>query len=400
MKILEDIENNMKVLGQFLGEKLAVEVDDTYRIQRAIDSANNNGIIHLPEGILYFKEIKLKNAISLIGRGKTKTILKHTGKGKAIYNAEKSKIGDIEISSLTLEIQINTTIGIEFARVFQSLIKEVNIESKDCTGTAISFDDGKTVSSYYNSCYDVSINGQFNGLKTLGTGFKFSNSANSNRLINCRTNYVKLGVDVSTNHCNHILILGCAFEQFDTGVRLNGDSCQVAFCRFENSGFLSNEIGVIITDTSSGNYIIGNTISNVKTVVQNNNPNGGNFIFNYSSLGVKYLSHEPSGGWITNQNMRNYGIKQVGYVDLVVQTGSVGEHEGRISYADGLKWNPRDGKGLYIHDGATHRKIGIKRAVPISSTSFGNSGDYASDADYFYTCVEDNKWKRVPLSSW
>ncbi len=38
--------------------------------------------------------------------------------------------------------------------------------------------------------------------------------------------------------------------------------------------------------------------------------------------------------------------------------------------------------------------------TPASSTAEGLKGDIAWDGDYLYVCVEDNKWKRVALSTW
>ena len=38
--------------------------------------------------------------------------------------------------------------------------------------------------------------------------------------------------------------------------------------------------------------------------------------------------------------------------------------------------------------------------IPSSATDFGKKGDLAQDENYFYICVENNIWKRIPISSW
>jgi hypothetical protein len=39
-------------------------------------------------------------------------------------------------------------------------------------------------------------------------------------------------------------------------------------------------------------------------------------------------------------------------------------------------------------------------AVPATATSPGKVGDYASDANYFYSCYATNTWSRVPIATW
>ena len=38
--------------------------------------------------------------------------------------------------------------------------------------------------------------------------------------------------------------------------------------------------------------------------------------------------------------------------------------------------------------------------IPSSSTSEGIKGDFTFDSNYAYFCVDDNKWKRIPLEEW
>lgn len=371
--------------------------DETLTIEKAIaDSVLKNVPLFFPTGVYGFTDIKLKNGLRMFGSDKVQSKLKHLGTGKAIYNNELVSLGNILISTLALDLNEMTTIGIEFARVYMSNINNVNITAMGCSDTAISFDEGVSYSAYYNSCYDVSINGTFNGVKTLGTGFKFSNSANSNRVMNCRTVNVKVGVDITTDYCNHNIVFGCAFESFDTAIRLNGDACQVVFNRFE-AGTVGVEIGV----ESTSNFIIGNTITGVSTPHLNNNPDGNNTILDYGTMNSKYFAHQVSGGWNSNMDMRNFGIKQIGYADLMVKTTAPANQKGRLVYADGSLWSPNgDGVGMFLNNGSSYYKILTKRPVPLTATSPGQVGEVAYDATYAYFCTAANTWKRTAISAW
>jgi hypothetical protein len=44
--------------------------------------------------------------------------------------------------------------------------------------------------------------------------------------------------------------------------------------------------------------------------------------------------------------------------------------------------------------------VSVFVTAPTSSTSSGEAGQMAYDANYFYVCVAFNSWKRVALSSW
>lgn len=342
--------DNLGVVSAEIFPRLNGEADDTARLQRAIDDPNVRNIV-LKRGTTYtFTSLNLKNDVRIYGEDRSSSKLKHIGTGIAIKNPNTTAIGRVMIDHLTLELNVNTTIGIEFARVFNSQINFIDIIGGESTGVGISFDDGTVYAAYYNSCYDVAISGYFNGAKTLGTGFKFANSANSNRLVSCRTNYVKTAVDIATDYCNHIVIFGCAFEKFDTGVRINGDICQVIATRFENAGGSATGVGIEITATSGTNTVIGNTISNVLTPLLNNNPTGNNHIFDYGTFSVKYLSHETGGGWKTNQDMRNYAFQNAGFVSLTKRTSApASPAQGTVAYADGTTWNPGSGEGVYVY---------------------------------------------------
>jgi hypothetical protein len=44
--------------------------------------------------------------------------------------------------------------------------------------------------------------------------------------------------------------------------------------------------------------------------------------------------------------------------------------------------------------------LSLFATVPTTSTSTGEAGQMAYDANYFYVCIASNTWKRTALSTW
>lgn len=56
-----------------------------------------------------------------------------------------------------------------------------------------------------------------------------------------------------------------------------------------------------------------------------------------------------------------------------------------------------EGNSLYFDN----KKVGVLfMSAPATSTSDGNAGDIAYDNQYFYICVQNNKWIRTALAEW
>jgi hypothetical protein len=395
---------NVKTYGGAVGDGIT---DDTLAIQNTIDycaASGNRFNVYFPPGQYAVTSLQLKDRISLIGVGRNRAFLKHTAAGILLYNPLTTAIGNILIQDLSINFNTNTTRGIDCSRVYMTDIIRVNIMFNGATSTTgIFFGDGVGTSNtaYYNTCYDVSINGNDGAMTSNGIGFHFEISANSNRIMNCRTNYVATPINILTPYLNQIVVTGCAFENFITGIICNGTGCSFIGNRFENGGPSASGTGIQLTATSTGNYMIGNFFTNVTTIRSIDPASGNNFIFDYSLFSTKYLAHEVAGGWTSNQNMRGYGIQQVGYMDIFPRTSALPNQDGRMFYANGATYDPGDGKGLYINDGSANHKIGYKRAIPATSTSAGTPGDYAIDDanSFYYICTAPNTWKRVALST-
>lgn len=63
------------------------------------------------------------------------------------------------------------------------------------------------------------------------------------------------------------------------------------------------------------------------------------------------------------------------------------------------KWTT-DSKQLWIFDGTSDVQVMVRKSVPSTASSSGNTGDFAIDSDYIYICVATNSWKRVAISTW
>lgn len=351
---------------------IAPEATDDARIQRAINKAEADGgkVVFIPAGTYSITKLLFKNRVSIVGAGRSNTVLNHSGTLKAFSN-EGGSFGRISLSDFTLNMSETCPVGIDFSRIFGGTLARIDVNGKNPTGIAVKFDEGNVYSSYYNTAYDISINGYSGTGIGLGTGFYFANSANSTRIHNCRTNYVDKAVHIAADYTNNVVFNACAFEQFTTGVEMGGTGCFVAGCRFENAGGSARGTG--ITNTGGSNSFVGNFYTNILTPFSNPS---GSFVLRLDNdtFDTKYLRHDSTGGWTTNMDMRNFAILKPGYVNMQIRTSAPGGAvQGGIAYADGTTWAPYGGgaEGLFVKkaDGkwvpATQIKVS---AIPTAGT--------------------------------
>ncbi|MFD1674330.1 hypothetical protein [Alicyclobacillus fodiniaquatilis] len=288
--------------------------DDTQAFASAAHMANGRAI-QLGPGTYYVQNIQLISGLVIRGSGRNATTIVHTGSGKAMINNTGTPVGNIELTDFTLICNPNSTIGIEFSMVYQSVASRINIlqsNGGNTNFTGVSFDQGDIGTSYYNTMTDVSVNA--GSANTIGTGYLFQNKANSNRLIGCRTNAVTTAVQIATI-TDHIIVIGCTFEQFTNGIMDNGYRNVFVGNRFENSGSASGT-GIILSSATTNTLMTGNQYINLATAFTNGNISGANMIMDHSHLNAKYISHDSGGGWNSVMNMRNYGIQSAGYLGL------------------------------------------------------------------------------------
>lgn len=310
--------------------------NDTTALQNAINDANSKGIpVLIPKGTYNFTQLNLLTSVQIVGVGGATTLV-HTGTGTAILNGNSSaNLYNMRLEGFNLTLNANTTVGIDMSRISNSELVNIIITSGNSTGIGVLFDQGNTYSTYYNSLYDVHVLGVSGTL--MGTGFKFMNSANSNRLFGCKANYCAIGVDINTDFNNNVSIIGCTFEQDTTGVNCNGDSCFISGSRFEH---LTN--GIIYGSTAQSNANVGNYYSSVTNAITDNNTSTTvmNQQFDFGYVKTHYLSHDANGGWATNMNMRNYELQNVGDMSLYNRTtdsatnGSIYMKNGALYFKD------------------------------------------------------------------
>lgn len=311
---LDTVSSSLAEMGtnvKTLGAKGDGVTDDTVAIQTAINNATEE--VFLPAGTYNFSSLQLKEGLILRGAGRDQITLSHTGIGKAFYNSTGVSIGQISLSDFTLKCTPNTTIGIEFSKVYLSVAERINIVQSSggsASFIGVSFDQGASTTSYYNSFYDVAVNGTLSN--PIGTGFKFNNSANSNRLIGCRTNQVTTAVNIANATTDHIVIAFCTFEEFTTGITDSGYRNVFIGNRFENNGTFPNSTGITLSNTTANDLLIGNQYINLTNAFVNNNHTGANMIMENAQMNTQMLSHDTNGGWNSLMDMRGYNINNIG----------------------------------------------------------------------------------------
>lgn len=254
--------------------------DDTQALQDAIDRLEDGGVIHLPPGTYNISEIRLRPGVAIKGAGKSTTIFRHTGQGKAFYNIDPSKpIEGFIISDLTLELNPQTHIGIDFTNTHSSIISEVDIIGGSSNTTAI------LLSSSTNILLEgILVRGSEGS--AFGLGFSFVNGSSHIKLINCQTDNVDNPINIASDY---VLLLGCYLQNVTTGIVISGNWCQVLFPYLVNTSGYPSGIGIQINPGAANNTIIGNAMINILNPIVNN-------------------STEPNMIWYTGVNGQGSGV--------------------------------------------------------------------------------------------
>lgn len=234
--------------------------DDPTMLQTIIDYAKENSLpVFLPEGTYVFDNLKVYQNSLINSSGRQNVIIKHVGSGTAIKSVGNA--GYVSISNLTIEINESTLIGIDMSGWFNGVLSKVNIFGRG-NGTGIYIGEGDTRSSYYMSLYDVYI-------RETGKGFDLGVAANSNKFIGCRTSRVDYPVEITGDKANNNLFLGCTYEAYVTGFKLNGIANTILNCRFENGNFPGTGTGIEIVGGYRNYILLPFMASNKNNIVDN-----------------------------------------------------------------------------------------------------------------------------------
>ncbi|MCB4807864.1 hypothetical protein LG651_06340 [Tamlana sp. 62-3] len=127
---------------QFLNHIITLKPGEN--VQAAIDKANESGggIVYLTEGIHTTDNLKIKSKVTLCGAGRSKTILKHTGKDHFMDQAVQ-KLTDVVFKDITLQGGENTKSGLNLRgqnddRHERFMWQNVNITGINSHGIGIS----------------------------------------------------------------------------------------------------------------------------------------------------------------------------------------------------------------------------------------------------------------------
>ncbi|VXB37899.1 hypothetical protein EXIGUO8H_120003 [Exiguobacterium sp. 8H] len=207
--------------------------------------------VFVPAGLYLVRRIALRRNVTIQGVGAESDIRHLTEFGvykPLFYNPKTDKITDTtgsidraHIKDLRVRLSAFTNYGFHLDQVYDTVISRVHVLANGCKGRAFHVTGGAGEAfgqgtAYYNTFYDVVVNGGNNG-GYLEAGFVFHHSANSNRVQNCRVIGGNTGVMVETGYTNHIHVTGCAFERVRYGVNLTG----AAFCTVSGNRFELNE---------------------------------------------------------------------------------------------------------------------------------------------------------------
>ena len=216
------------------------EVDDTARLQRAIDHAFlYKKSVFIPGGDYSISSIILKDDTVLIGEGITKTVFTYVGGANAVMFSSTS-LYDKEVYLKNIGLKCNdVNIGVTGLKVTKSWGGGINLENVKVEGFHIGVDFDSVFSSCIDNCDFRSCN---IGLKMIGTSaFTNVNSIRSTNLLSNVIGLVLSNVYVTTfDHCT--------VEANDYGVVIYGTNQSVTFdhCWLEsntNGLFIPCKIG-------------------------------------------------------------------------------------------------------------------------------------------------------------
>ena len=328
--------------------------DDTEALQNAINLASVMGTFVLLTNKYAFTSLKFSGGINIKGTKQNGVVLRHIGIGVAISNGTSGNNLYMTMKDFRLDMNENTTIGIDLSGCTMYRFDNVNVFGNGSTGQAFKLGRGDALdrSGYYNTFSDCYING-YGANGNLSIGFNVVNSANSTRFYNLRTDYVDNPAYLQLN-TNNNSFYGCAFENFLIGLNINARATFVAGCRFEITDASITDSTAVEINGGYYNTIIGSHFQGVTRKVIDNTSGKLNIYFNDA---VTHL-HEVE--------MNNKPLMNAKTLGLAEQSTFVSPNNGEMVYL-------RDGtnNGLFFRYTTALYPISFVRALPSTSKPTG-----------------------------
>jgi hypothetical protein len=209
--------------------------DDTVAIQAAIDAAVPGGIVFFPTGTyLTSATLEISSNISLLGVGVGRSLIYNNVSGGTCI-AQKSpgtRVYNVRIENLNIQsTNSDGTYGLDLEDFTGARIVNVTVGAYTHGFYLHTGEVTGCLYNYFVGCNTINLSGT--------TGFLVRGiAANSNTWLHCKAGGQTVGLDLEDGNSN--LIIGSAFEQCTTGVKLHATSALVTShnsivqCRFEN----------------------------------------------------------------------------------------------------------------------------------------------------------------------
>lgn len=172
------------------------------------------------------------------------------------------------------------------------------------------------------------------------------------------------------------------FDKFTNNLTVTGNLIATGTANITGTANVGN-VATSGTITATGNITGGNILSQTGTVTANNvtvGVNGGN------------LRIDNTGGIVLEcfANASNYvgflGPNDIASANIIWNLPNTSGNVSEFLTTDG--------------NGTMRFTTAVSNTAPSTSSSSGQPGTIAYDADYLYICVSANTWKRVAVATW
>lgn len=253
------------------GHYYATGTDDQDVIMEALQHAADQGseppVVYLAEGTYQCSSyIAIPDApnLALVGAGRGRTVLEYDsgfGEGSAIIATPLSSRFKYSITDLTIDLSATSFAGgIQFEQISNSNIERIAIIGNS-TSSAIYLANG----CLFNRFNDIDIQEAGEGV-TIAAGAATTNE-NTFFGVKCTKKSGGTGVtrcvNIGTNAGNNNHFIACSFEDFVTGVEVDGDGNTFTDCRIESNNQTGTIVYIKLGSSSNNNsfkdcYLAGN----------------------------------------------------------------------------------------------------------------------------------------------